>query len=64
MRDFGSWLAKQGKSLDMLPDGLFDRGGKIMAICRSCEKAYEWEGEKDEFSEDCNYCGGGERCLP
>lgn len=32
--------------------------------CRSCGKAYQPDYNISEFSQEGNYCGGSERCLP
>ncbi len=49
-----------------LPEGLWERGGRLWFECRSCERATEWEGEPDqfEFGHYANVCGGSPRCLP
>lgn len=49
-----------------LPDGLWEKDGKLFFECRSCESATVWEGEPDEFEfgHYANVCGGSPRCLP
>ena len=48
-----------------LPEGVWDCGpGKYFATCRSCERHYELYYDPSEFTEDGNYCGGSDRCLP
>lgn len=75
MKDFGRWFQDQSLSLanpvepvpaalPMLPEGVFDRGGKYFATCRSCERDYELGYDAEEFDGDTNYCGGSPRCLP
>ena len=47
------------------PEGLdLTKDGRWMAYCRSCEMAYEWPATALEYSEEGNYCGGSDRCMP
>lgn len=76
MKDFGRWFTDQGQAEqqlkpqeeadDMLPDGVWERGGKYMANCRSCDYSYEisWDVEKEGFDPDMSYCGRSDRCIP
>jgi hypothetical protein len=50
----------------MLPDGLWESDGKIMATCRGCDRSYEYPCDPDEdgFDPDMSYCGGSPRCCP
>lgn len=50
-----------------LPDGVREAGpGVYMARCRSCKQEYEilWDIWEDGFTEEGNYCGKSDRCLP
>ena len=51
-----------------LPEGLSKwKDGKIMANCRRCGNAYEWEVEVELWSGEDNYynlCGGDQHCIP
>lgn len=48
-----------------LPDGVWDEGpGRYFARCRSCERDYELCYDPSEFTEEGNYCGGSDRCIP
>lgn len=47
-----------------LPDGLWYRGGTIMATCRSCERDYELLYGPEEFDPEYSYCGCGPSCIP
>jgi hypothetical protein len=49
---------------DQLPDGLFERDGKIMFTCRGCDKSVPLEVDVSEFDPDVAYCGGSPWCLP
>jgi hypothetical protein len=48
----------------LLPDGLFEIGGKIMFECKSCGASTELSCDVEEFDPDMAYCGGSPRCLP
>ena len=48
-----------------LPEGVWDYGpGVYKARCRSCERDYELCYDVQDFTEDGNYCGGSDRCIP
>ncbi len=49
---------------DDLPEGLWERDGKLFYECRSCERAVPLECEPWEFDPEVAYCGGSPRCLP
>ncbi|MNO60186.1 hypothetical protein D3C76_507910 [compost metagenome] len=42
-----------------LPEGLFERNGKVMATCCMCGNDYELLCAPGEFKESMNYCGSG-----
>jgi len=48
-----------------LPDGVWEAGpGIYKACCRSCGNNYELCYDPQDFTEDGNYCGGSDRCIP
>lgn len=48
-----------------LPEGVWDAGpGIYKAQCRSCQRDYELCYDVQDFTEDGNYCGGSDRCIP
>jgi hypothetical protein len=48
-----------------LPEGVWEGSqGVYMARCRSCERDYELCYDVQDFSEEGNYCGGSDRCIP
>lgn len=47
-----------------LPEGLNFWGCKIMAVCRSCDRHYEWYADPEEYTDEYSYCGGSPRCIP
>lgn len=48
-----------------LPEGVWESArGVFSARCRNCERDYELLYDWREFTEDGNYCGGSERCIP
>lgn len=49
-----------------LPDGLFEKGGRLMFQCRVCEADTEWPEEPGlfEIGDPGNVCGGSPRCCP
>lgn len=49
---------------DLLPDGLWERDGKLFYSCLSCEQTTELECDPEEFDPAVAYCGGSPRCLP
>lgn len=73
-KSFDQWLAEQAKPKEPeiidpedhpdFPHELWSTGGKIMARCRSCDREYELCYDWQEFTQEGNYCGGSERCIP
>lgn len=47
-----------------LPEGLFERGGRLFYDCLACGNATELDCDLDEFDPAVAYCGGSPRCLP
>lgn len=47
-----------------LPEGLWERAGRLFYTCLACERATELHCEPEEFDPDQAYCGGSPRCLP
>ena len=47
-----------------LPEGLWERDGRLFYECRVCDRAVELECEPDELDPEVAYCGGSPRCLP
>lgn len=47
-----------------LPEGVWDRAGRLFYTCLSCQQAVELHCEPDEFDPAVAYCGGSPRCLP
>lgn len=49
---------------DEWPEGVFERDGKLMFVCRSCDQAVPLECDLTEYDPEVAYCGGSPRCLP
>ncbi len=72
MKDFDAWMREAAPPEPELPDGVrevvkvfSDGSGKYIARCRSCERDYELDLDRiEDFTQDGNYCGGSDRCLP
>jgi hypothetical protein len=68
MKDFGKWMAEQkpkAEPEEELPEGLYLINGKLTAICRVCDKDYEWCGDPENgFDQGMSYCGGSPVCCP
>lgn len=47
-----------------LPDGVWERDGRLFYTCLSCERATELHCDLEEFDPAQAYCGGSPRCLP
>lgn len=47
-----------------LPEGLFERDGKIVFVCLGCDRHVELHCDLDEFDPDMAYGGCSPRCLP
>lgn len=52
------------QAYQLLPDGVFDRGGELMFTCLSCEQDFPLPIDLSEFHPETAYCGGSPRCLP
>ena len=78
MTDFGYWFRRQGAKPkeppkpvepaatleDLYPELELRADSSWWATCRSCKREYELLYEPEEFTEEGNYCGGSDRCLP
>lgn len=49
---------------DDLPDGLFEQDGKVMYICRSCDRHTEVQCDVADFDPEMAYCGATQWCIP
>lgn len=49
-----------------LPEGLWEKDGKIMFECRTCGAWTEWPAEIEDYEHGVaeNVCGGSQWCLP
>lgn len=47
-----------------LPEGVWDKCGKLFYTCLSCGQATELDGELEGFDPAVAYCGGSPRCIP
>ncbi|QZX85322.1 hypothetical protein [Metapseudomonas otitidis] len=47
------------------PEGLeLAKDGWWIACCRRCEQPYEWPAMAVDYTDDGNYCGRSDRCMP
>lgn len=49
---------------DELPDGVWERDGRLFYECLSCKNTIPLECDPDEFDPEVAYCGSSPRCLP
>jgi hypothetical protein len=64
-RAFSDWMRErvaEKARISALPDGLFEKNGKIRAKCCVCGKSYEFTGDPATFDKENSYCGKPPLC--